>query len=406
MRSSLVVLVALSLAACDGSSHVDMGMDLAGEDFGLADGGVDMGHRVDLGIDAALPRLDYTDEANWLCRPGRTDDCNSHDMTATAVYTDGGTEVLPYDAGTPPMDVDCFYLYPTADVSGAPGNHTDLTDTSPIVPELISTAVRFRGLCNLWAPLYRQATLGSFLTDPTPWMDAAYADVLAAWDEYATHLNNGHKIVLLAHSQGSFHMRRMIQDRIDYDPILRGRVIVAVLLGGDVLVPDGALVGGSFTNLPLCSSDAQTGCVIAYRSYHETEPPPNTGGFFSHVGPPMPVGQDVGCTDPTSGGTLAGSYLLSNTAYATPTLVTVPPPAGVTTPFIYYPGRYTAHCNRRSGGWSYLEIGDVAGDPRPSPIDPSSPLLAPNVLGLHPFDYELGMDDLLRLVSTKIAAAP
>ena len=76
----------------------------------------------------------------------------------------------------------------------------------------------------------------------------------------------------------------------------------AVLLGGNVLVPEGKLVGGDFQNVPACQAAAQTGCVIAYSTFLK-EPP--EGSFFGRAQSPLldpgatNEGMQVLCVNPT-----------------------------------------------------------------------------------------------------------
>src|SRR4051794_31525962 len=53
----------------------------------------------------------YTDPAKWVCRPDRTDVCDSG-QDATVVRADGSTSVERWSPATNPP-IDCFYLYPT-----------------------------------------------------------------------------------------------------------------------------------------------------------------------------------------------------------------------------------------------------------------------------------------------------
>ncbi|MGA8295908.1 MAG: DUF3089 domain-containing protein [Acidimicrobiales bacterium] len=46
----------------------------------------------------------------------------------------------------------------------------------------------------------------------------------------------------------------------------------AIILGGNVEVPPGKLVGGTFQHIPACTRLFETGCVIAYSSY-PSQPP-------------------------------------------------------------------------------------------------------------------------------------
>src|SRR5215467_10908212 len=90
--------------------------------------------------DASYPPNDYSDQANWLCWPGRDDACAA-DLTATAVKADGTTEVQTFQPD-PNAPIDCFYVYPT--VSRDPG----IFSTMKIAPEernvVIQQAARLR----------------------------------------------------------------------------------------------------------------------------------------------------------------------------------------------------------------------------------------------------------------------
>src|SRR5262245_19559048 len=55
---------------------------------------------------------DYTNEANWLCRPGRKGDACDVDLTTTVVAADGTLTRETWTAN-PKAPIDCFYVYPT-----------------------------------------------------------------------------------------------------------------------------------------------------------------------------------------------------------------------------------------------------------------------------------------------------
>jgi len=59
-------------------------------------------------------------------------------------------------------------------------------------------------------------------------------------------------------------------------------------------VPQGRLVGGMFKSTPLCSRPGETGCVIAWSSFRERNPPPE-GALFGVADKP---GMTVGCVNP------------------------------------------------------------------------------------------------------------
>ena len=145
--------------------------------------------------------------------------------------------------------VDCFYVYPT--VSNQPGRLA----TKHVDPELRSIALyqaaRFSQLCRVYAPVYRQATVQALQAGTTTQADylKAYGDVEEAFDAFLRRIGRDRGFVLIGHSQGSFHLQRLIRRRIDGRPALRRRLVSAVLLGGNVTVRPGSDRGGVFRRI-------------------------------------------------------------------------------------------------------------------------------------------------------------
>lgn len=350
---------------------------------------------------ASFP-LEYANDAYWLCKPGLAENqCIVNSLETTVVHPDGSTTVEQHQ-GSDDHSVDCFYVYPTVDLSGEPGNHTDLSDISLMLDPLLAHAARFTASCRVFAPLYRQVTLGTFgAPNADEFLDFAYRDVEAAWRHYLAHDNGGRSFIIMGHSQGTQMTTRLIQENIDPSPELRGKLVVALLIGGGVFVPEGQVVGGSFQNLPLCTTAEEIGCVIAYRTYAEGFPPTNDSNVVS--GP----GTDTACTNPAA---LGGGEAMFQTAYF-PLDVNQPlfqvgsfPPYG--TAFAAYPDFYAGECVKDGNNRSYLEIRirPGPGDVRENPIVFTHPALAPSFLGTHILDYNFPMGDLTDLVETKIAA--
>jgi pimeloyl-ACP methyl ester carboxylesterase len=228
-------------------------------------------------------------------------------------------------------------------------------------------------------------------------LDAAYQDVEAAFLSWRDNHLGDRRFVILGHSQGTYLTTRLLQEQIEPDPALRERLILGLMIGGSVGVPDGELVGGSFSNLALCSAAGETGCVLAYRSY-AVELPPGPGDQQ-----PQGAGDPIACTDASAltggGGKLRGAYLPT---FTNQPAVFVPIDYGVEydTPFVLYRDLYTGRCETDVDGNQYLAIGvePGVGDVRQNPIDFTQPLLNPGLLGLHVFDYNFAIGDLLELV--------
>jgi len=305
-------------------------------------------------------------------------------------------------ATDPPLD--CFYVYPTVNIGGPVGNDTDFSDTTFELDPLLSQGAPFNGTCRVFAPLYRQITLATFnAPDAARYLAIAYADVRDAFQHYLAHDNGGRPFVLLGHSQGTSMLTLLIQDLFDDDPALRAQLVVALLVGGGVEVPHGEAVGGTFQHVPLCTTNAETGCVIAFRTYAEGYPPINASNAASD--PSL----ERACTNPAA---LAGGEALLRGSYF-PVLVRQPlfqvgdPPA-VPTAVALLENLWAAECTTDATGSRYLEIRfrPGVGDLRTNQINLDHPALYPGFLGTHILDYNFTLGDLLAQVAGRAANLP
>jgi len=354
---------------------------------------------------------DYSDGKAWLCRPGRSDAC-AVDNTATVVAADGALAREPWTADRN-APIDCFYVYPT--VSTDPTPNSDM-DADPAELNVIRQQfARFASKCRPYAPLYRQVTLAGLRRMLAPGGSVTldrglqYDDVRDAWNYYLQNDNKGRGVVLVAHSQGSFILNRLIRDEIDGKPI-QSRLVSAILLGTTLAVPKGQDVGGSFQHVPLCRSASQTGCVITFASFRATVPPPaNT--LFGRVPDADMV---AACTNPAA---LAGgsgdlhAYLdatgrtITNAATPKPW---VTPDRTIETPWVSVPGLLTARCasNEHASGYLEVTVHGIPSDPRTDDITGDLGANG-NVLanwGLHLIDVNLVMGNLLDLVGQQAKA--
>jgi hypothetical protein len=228
----------------------------------------------------------------------------------------------------------------------------------------------------VYAPLYRQqAIAASALVGDA---ELAFRDVEAAFDRYLSHWNKGRKFVLIGHSQGTFMLQRLIIKRFENDAALRAQLISALLVGGLTTVTTGQQVGGSFQNVPVCTSAGQTGCAIAYNAFAAESPPPETA-FFGRGS----AGQETVCTTPgplaNNTGRSRGTYLskVINTPTFKPDIPAATPPA-FDTPFAVFPEVFRGECVRETVGatpFHYLKVtlDPPAGDMRTShPIEARS----------------------------------
>lgn len=226
--------------------------------------------------DESVDESAYAQENLWLCRPGiENDQCALADLSTTEIQADGTLVISDGTAMNPDAPFDCFVVYETVDFSTEPGNAADPSPTDGAILEaLYRNGARFRGTCRMYAPLYRQMTIGTYFTyfggawEETPHFQTAYEDIVEAFDYYMGEHNQGRDMVLIGHSQGAHILTRLMEDRFESDEALRGQLISALLIGpgARVNVPEDELVGGNFEVIPLCSSASDTGCVIAFDS--------------------------------------------------------------------------------------------------------------------------------------------
>jgi hypothetical protein len=344
----------------------------------------------------------------WLCGPGVANDpCRPSLSTTTYRGWDRPTAtVTPKRARD--RRVDCFYVYPTVS-----DQQTRLA-TRRVDPELRSIAryqaARFSQLCRVYAPVYRQATVPALQAGTTTRRDylTAYGDVDAAFDAFLRRIGRDRGFVLIGHSQGAYHLQRLIRRRIDDHPALRRRLVSAVLLGGNVTVRKGSARGGVFRHVPTCRRAAQRSCVLAFSTFNET--PPESALFgrgSSRVADflDLPSGSDLetACTNPAALGSdrrvplrtiaPAAPFAPGTLIAAGISLLGLSWPTASTT-FVEADGAFTGAC-MREGGAHVLRIASAPGTPVPK----ASP--TPD-WGLHLVDANIALGDLVQVVARQI----
>lgn len=344
------------------------------------------------------PAPDYDVGKSWLCRPARDDAC-AKPTTATVfeegAAKDAGKKVETYKPN-PLALVDCFYLYPT--VSRAHDAYSPIEITKDETAIVRNQLARFGAVCRPFAPLYRQVTVaglpGLFRGEKYINLQTPYKDVLTAWKTYLAKDNDGRGIVLIGHSQGARLLAKLMADEIDGKPI-QSRLVAAILPGAEIDVPTGRDVGGSFEHIPLCSSAAKTGCVIAYSSFPADKPVPANARF----GAASVTGAQYACVDPAAladASSLAADLPLTDKMKET-----------LKTDFLELPGAIHSAC-RKSDRFNVLAINSGKGDVMGETTDALLERLAdysPRT-GLHALDVNLALGTLVDLMRDKAKSFP
>jgi hypothetical protein len=271
--------------------------------------------------------------------------------------------------GTGPAAI--FFIHPTSYLQRARWNAPLDDPESQARARLFvqSQASAFNGVGEVWAPKYRQAAVGAFLTgrpDAGRALDFAYRDVLAAFDAFVKQVPAKQPIILAAHSQGSLHLSRLLIDRIAGKPIAK-RIVAAYVVGW----PLSTKLDLPRLGLPPCSKAGEAGCILAWQSFGEPADPRQVTDIYDASTGPRGVsraGTPMLCVNPLTGN--AG-----DAAPASANLGTLFPDLALTTADLRK-GAVGAHCDARG----FLLLGE----------DP--PNLGPYALpgnNYHVFDYAL-----------------
>ena len=169
----------------------------------------------------------------------------------------------PYDS----LEVDVFFVHPTQYFNGAVYNAAiediKLNEEADRYTMLLQASA-FNVGGKLYAPRYRQAHIGVFT-----WQDSlslaalqvAYSDVRSAFLHYMEHWNDGRGIILAGHSQGSFHIRWLLQEFFD-GKSLSSQLVAAYGPGFDWYPSE-------FKQLKACEKPDEVGCLCSWMSYGE-----------------------------------------------------------------------------------------------------------------------------------------
>lgn len=297
----------------------------------------------------------YARREMWLAHPTKPNN--------PALWTPPG-----YAPATDPAAA-VFFIHPTSFLDrsswNAPLNDAQANDRAALF--LRGQASAFNEVGAIWAPRYRQATFGAFLTNQqaaTQALDLAYRDVVAAFDRFLVEAGD-RPIILAGHSQGALHLSRLLKDHVAGQPVA-ARIVAAYVVGWPVSrTADLPEMG-----LPECRGPDQAGCILSWQSFAEPADPAliletfdATTGFngTKRAGTPMV------CTNPLTG-------KADDSAPASANLGTLFPSADLTTAQIE-PGRVPARCEGRG----LLMIG--------SPPDLGNYVLPGN--NYHVYDYSL-----------------
>lgn len=197
----------------------------------------------------------YADPALWFARPGMAG-------TDPVKWVPAGFAV---DGAK--VDAAVFFVHPTSYLKK---DHWNAPLDDPDARRLGEAMVRANGSVfgaarEVWAPRYRQATFGAFVTDAPEARqahDLAYADVAEAFAAFVAAQPADRPIVLAGHSQGAFILKRLLAEKVAGTPLAR-QIVAAYVIGW--VVDNGRDLPRM--GMPGCAGPDQGGCVISYLSF-------------------------------------------------------------------------------------------------------------------------------------------
>lgn len=319
--------------------------------------------------DPSLP--DYSRADLWISRPG-----TPHD---SALWTPAGA------ARTGKPRASLFFIHPTSYLSraqwNAPVDDPDSANRAALFVR--SQASAFNDVAAIWAPRYRQATFGAFLTsrhDAELALNLAYQDVSAAFDQFLKEAPANRPIILAAHSQGSAHLTRLLKERVAGTPLAR-RIVAAYVVGWPLSVTADVPAMG----LPGCERASDTGCILSWQSFGEPADPSQVTDIYEgskgFTGAPRRRA-DMLCVNPLTGNA-------SDAAAASANLGTLKPDADLSNATMVA-GAVAARCEN-----GFLLLGE------------NPPQLGPYVLpgnNYHVFDYALFWANVRADAARRLAA--
>lgn len=222
---------------------------------------------------------DYTQLKYWIAHP---------EVEDTADDTPGKGQ-LRNDQSKAEADV--FFIYPTiytgeqkpsspwyADVNDAELNEQIANST------IKYQATVFNGSAKIYSPLYRQAHIAVFRSDSSllvSALDLAYLDVKKAFEYYLENWNNDRPIIIAAHSQGTLHAARLLQDYFDGTDLMK-KLVAAYIVGMPIQKDH-------FEKLPICENADQTTCWMTWNTYLADYYPPYHTTWYSNAASVNPL---------------------------------------------------------------------------------------------------------------------
>lgn len=225
--------------------------------------------------------VDYTSMSNWAFHPNKTTILSNYNLDIEVIDENLQVQQAIQIANNSNVNtgIDVFFVHPTILSQNSIPENINIEDQPSFF--ISSTIIAQGGLLSkygrMFAPRYRQSTGLAFKDYIDKEQQAhiiatSYSDVKAAFLNYLNNYNNGNKIILAGHSQGSYLLAMLLRDLFDNDENLRNQLVTAALGGmGYIYANQGLYQGGWWKNIPLCRTADECGCISNWASYDENQ---------------------------------------------------------------------------------------------------------------------------------------
>ncbi len=370
-------------------------------------------------IEVPVSSINYDSMTNWYFHPNQPFNfLETYDLDIAVIdeNLNISSNIEISNNATTNTGIDVFWVHPT---------HLDNPSTDPSTVSIDNQDTNFIGLSILaqgallakygrfYAPKYRQATPASFLSpfhteeERAAGLLEAYSDIKASFQNYLDNHNNGNKIILAGHSQGSFLLAMLVRDLFDTNPELREKLVTAALGGmGYVYSSDTSTLGGWWQNIGLCKVTTECGCVHFWRSYENDLAIPEPNSTFPSYSETLKKIGLVFRTTEENNDTFFQDNLVFNTQSS---------PLRYITPgiqynfsnganFVAFDNMYTARFKRESTIKTGLAIDYIANftDLRPNELENIVSLSSFEVGDYHIKDYHIYIWTLMQQIDDKI----
>lgn len=222
-------------------------------------------------------------------------------------------------------DFAVFFVPPTSYTKGALGEwNAPLND--PDTDNLARTFLRglaspFNRADEIWAPKYRQASVGAFLSDKADAemaINAAYADVAQAFAYFVASIDADKPIVLAGHSQGSLHVLKLLRESVA-GTLIEPRIAAVYAPGWPISVEHDLPA----LPIPACAAPSQSGCLVSFASFADDGDPGQLLQRYSALpgldGQPRGASDPILCVNPVTGMTGGSAEAAENLGTLKPT---------------------------------------------------------------------------------------